>query len=71
MGWGKLADLADEYGINSDEVEEYLEKLRDKGSDIQDVWDEMDDDEKESQVDAIYDRCDLDNPDRWGTPSQD
>ena len=54
MGWGKLADLADEYGINSDEVEEYLEKLRDKGSDIPDVWDEMDDDEKESQVDAIY-----------------
>ena len=71
MGWGKLADLADEYGINSDEVEEYLEKLRDMGSDISDVWDEMDDDEKESQVDAIYDQCDLDNPDRWGTPSQD
>ena len=71
MGWKNVADLADEYGINSNEVDDYMDDLRKEGSDIPDVWDEMDDYEKESQVDAIYDREDLDNPDRWNTPSRD
>lgn len=67
----EIADLCEEHGINSPEVDEKIEELRSEGSDFPDVWDEMSDDEKESMVDAIYDHEDLENPDRWNTPNRD